>query len=76
MPSSLLPRRLDADLEHSGDSKHMLDESNLHLMYTMFIRPILEYGSLVYMGAAQSHLDKLDRVQDSAMKMCDLRFSP
>ena len=33
-------------------------------------RSILEYGSLVYMGAAKSHLDKLDRVQESAMKLC------
>jgi hypothetical protein len=38
-------------------------------MYTMFIRSVLEYGSLVYMGAAQSHLDKLDRVQKSAEKI-------
>ena len=46
----------------------MLDSVNLQMMYTMFIRSILEYGSLVYMGAAQSHLDKLDRVQKSAEK--------
>ena len=50
--------------------KPMLDKSNLKQMYTMFIRSILEYGSLVYMGAAKSHLDKLDRVQESAMKLC------
>ena len=35
----------------------------------MFVRSILEYGNLAYMGAAQSHLDKLDRVQESAMKL-------
>ena len=35
----------------------------------MFIRSILEYDSLVYMGAAQSHLDKLDRVQKSTEKI-------
>ena len=49
--------------------KPMLDSDNLKTMYTMFIRSILEYGSLVYMGAAQSHLDKLDRVQQSAEKI-------
>ena len=49
--------------------KPMLDSDNLQMMYTMFIRSILEYGSLVYMGAAQSHLDKLDRVQQSAEKI-------
>ena len=47
----------------------MLDCSNIQLMYTMFVRSILEYGSVVYMGAAQSHLDKLDRVQDSAQRL-------
>ena len=49
--------------------KPMLDCSNIQLMYTMFVRSILEYGSVVYMGAAQSHLDKLDRVQDSAQRL-------
>ena len=47
--------------------KPMLDKPNLKQMYTMF-RSILECGSLVCMGAAKSHLDKLDRVQESAMK--------
>ena len=47
----------------------MLDSSNLKMMYVMFVRSILEYGNLVYMGAAQPHLDKLDRVQESAMKL-------
>ena len=49
--------------------KPMLDSSNLQLMYTMFVRSVMEYGNLVYMGAAKSHLEKLDRVQDSAMKL-------
>ena len=54
--------------------KPMLDSSNLQMMHTMLllimmlIRSILEHGSLVYMGAARSHLDKLDRVQRSAEK--------
>ena len=43
--------------------------SFLMAMYVMFVRSILEYGNLAYMGAAQSHLDKLDRVQESAMKL-------
>ena len=32
----------------------------------MFIRSIMEYNSISWMGAAQSHLDELDRVQHSA----------
>ena len=39
------------------------------LLIMMLIRLILEHGSLVYMGAARSHLDKLDRVQRSAEKI-------
>ena len=30
----------------------------------------MEYESLVCMGTAESHLDKLDKVQESAMKLC------
>ena len=49
--------------------KPMLNSDNLKLMYTMFVRSILEYGSLACMGAAKSHLQKLDRVQNSAQKI-------
>ena len=52
-----------------GRMKPMLDSSNLRLMYVMFVRSILEYGNLVYMDASPSHLAKLDRVQESAMKL-------
>ena len=31
-----------------------------------FIRPVLEYAPLAWMGAAKSHLDRLDRIQRSA----------
>ena len=49
--------------------KPMLDNENLKLMYTMSVRSILEYGSIVYMDAADTHLDKLERVQNSAMSI-------
>ena len=45
--------------------KPMLDSVDMEQMCTMFIRSILEHGSLVYMGAANSHLEKLERVQQS-----------
>ena len=32
-------------------------------MYSAFVRPILEYGSTLFMGAKPTHLEKLDRVQ-------------
>ena len=36
-------------------------------MYKGFIRAVLEYAPLVWMGACQTHLDQLDRVQRSAL---------
>jgi hypothetical protein len=44
----------------------MLDAENMKTMYIAFIRSVLECGSVQYMGAAQSHLDKLDRIQHTA----------
>ena len=40
-------------------------------MYCTFIRPwpILEYGSVQFMGAAVSHLDKLDGIQRTAERI-------
>ena len=35
----------------------------------MFIRSIMEYNSVSWMGAAESHLSKLDRIQLSAQKI-------
>ena len=43
-----------------------LDNDNMKLMYTSFVRSGMEYGNLLYMGAAGSHLQKLDRVQQAA----------
>ena len=47
----------------------MLDSNNLETMYKMFVRSILEYGSVVYMGASGTNLAKLDRVQKSAERI-------
>ena len=41
----------------------LLNDRNMETMYTTFIRPILEYGSVQFMGAAETHLAKLDAVQ-------------
>ena len=46
--------------------KPFLDSDNLQLMYTAFIRYGMGYGTILYMGAAASHLVQLDRVQQSA----------
>ena len=49
--------------------KQYLDIPNLKLMYTAFVRSGLEYGNVLYMGAAESHLLKLDRIQKSAQAL-------
>ena len=46
-----------------------LDSQNLKLMYTAFVRSGMEYGSVLYMGAAESHLLKLDKIQWSAQAL-------
>jgi hypothetical protein len=46
-----------------------LDSRNLKLMYTAFVRSGMEYGSVLYMGAAESHLLKLDKIQWSAQAL-------
>ena len=46
--------------------RRFLDNTNMKAIYEMFIRSNIEYGSIAWMGAADSHLDKLDRVQRRA----------
>ena len=61
---------VNADLESLRRIKHLLSVENLKLMYTTFVRSTMECGSVAFMGAADSHLQKLDRVQDSAARCC------
>ena len=49
--------------------RFVLDDKNMETMYIMFVRSVMEYGSVVYMGAADSHLEKLDRIQSSAERI-------
>jgi hypothetical protein len=49
--------------------RHMLDDESMKNMYISFIRPMLEYGSVQYMGAKASHLKKLDVVQRVAERI-------
>ena len=41
-----------------------------------WIRPSLEYGAILYSGAAQSHLSCLDSFQASVENMCRVSFPP
>ena len=45
----------------------VLDYHGRLCAYKGFVRPILKYAPLVWMGAASSHLARLDRVQKRAM---------
>ena len=49
-------------------TSHMLDDKSIMRAYKAFVRSkIVEYGSLAYWGAAESHLKKLDRIQESTV---------
>ena len=49
--------------------RRLLDNNNVQVMYTTFIRPILEYGSVQFMGASSVHLNKLDAIQRTAERI-------
>jgi hypothetical protein len=46
-----------------------VDSINMEMIYITFIRSILEYGGVLFMGAKPVHLDKLDAIQHSAQKI-------
>ncbi|CAM9353205.1 unnamed protein product, partial [Heterosigma akashiwo] len=48
---------------------HMLDDRAKMMAYKAFVRSKIEYGNLIYWGAAEGYLEKLDRVQSSAVLM-------
>ena len=50
--------------------KPMLNSENLKTMYTSFVRSVMEFGSLAYMSAVDTHLEKLDRIQKSISSSC------
>jgi len=56
--------------------RRLLNPQNLKTLYMMFIRSIMEYNSVCWMGAAQSHLSSLDRIQHTAEKMCGFTAEP
>ena len=49
--------------------RSLLDDHSMMNMYTSFIRPIMEYGSVCFMGAKPTHLGKLDAIQRTAEKI-------
>ena len=49
--------------------QNYLDDQGIVTAYKAFVRSRLEYGNLVYWGAAESNLKKLDSIQDSTKSM-------
>jgi len=47
----------------------LLDVRGRAAVYNGFVRPVMEYAPLIWMGAAPSHLARLDRVQHRAAKL-------
>ena len=47
---------------------HLLDVPGRIQAYNAFVRPVMEYCPIVWMGAAPSHLARLDRVQARAIR--------
>ena len=74
----MLPRHARKRIGALSRARHLLSSANLKTMYLMFIRSIMEYNSILWMGAAQSHryLNTLDRVQHTAEKICNFTAEP
>ena len=47
----------------------LLDSSGRLTLYKGFVRPVLEYAPLVWLGAAPTHLSRLDHVQHRALRL-------
>ena len=48
----------------------------VNLMHKSWIRPTLEYGNILYSGAALSHLQHLDNLQVQIEHTCCLTCQP
>ena len=49
--------------------KHRLDRRSLEMIYISFIRPVLEYGSVVWVGCSDGLRDSLEHVQLQAARI-------
>ena len=54
--------------------RSLLTSQDLSLMYKSWIRPALEYGNILYAGAAFTHLQRLDRLQSRMEHTCCSHF--
>ena len=54
--------------DFGGDTKTLLT------LYKSIIRPILEYASIIFENAAKTHLQKLDTIQNTALRIATCAF--
>ena len=57
----------------TGLPRRKLDQKALIVAYCANVRPILEYGSVVWAGAAKTHLNRLERVQSKFLSWLSTR---
>ena len=55
--------------------KSLLGCSDLAILFKTFVRSTLEYGNLEYFAAAPGYLQRLDRIQASAERLCGHSFT-
>ena len=56
--------------------REYLGQSGLAVAYKSFVRPVCEYGCVIFMSASAVHLHKLDAVQKAAERLCQVSFQP
>ena len=56
--------------------RSLLGSHGIATAYKSWIRPMLEYGSILYSGAATTHLNRLDSFQARVENMCGITFPP
>ena len=54
--------------------RSLFGSQGIATLYKFWIRPVLEYGSVLYSGAAPTHLNHLDRFQAHVENMCGFTF--
>ena len=46
------------------------DAPTLMRLYKMYVRPIIEYGSIAFMSAPKTQLSRLEQIQNEAIRIC------
>ena len=54
--------------------REYLGQSGLTIAFKSFVRPICEYGNIIFMGASATHLHKLDLIQKMAERLYGITF--